>query len=151
MLTLGSVFRDVAAERFLFLAPHFRGRRAAIKEFTHRAPDFVFWIFPDGQLHDAQRSHRDNVPRGFEHILRDEPDYGGFLRGRLATDLDGHQLVAVYCRSEALAEAGTKLNQLLTGLDQLPVPLDEQALVISDNADIYGTVADLRTRASGSS
>jgi len=27
------------------------------------------------------------------------------------------------------------------------VPLDDQALVVSDNADIYGTVADLFQRA----
>lgn len=146
MITVGSVSRDEAAARFDFLATRYRGRRRAIKEFTHRDPDFVFWIFPDGKLHDAKRSHRDNVPRGFEHISSDEPDYGGFLRGRLATDPDGFQLVVVYCRSDALAVAGPPLTQLLTGLAALPVPIDDEALVISDNADIYGTISDLRLR-----
>lgn len=83
MITLGSVSRDLAAERFGFLADRYRGRRAAIKEFTHAAPEFVFWIFPDGTLFDAKDAHRRNMPRGFESILDDEPDYGGFLRGRL--------------------------------------------------------------------
>lgn len=149
MLTLGSISRELATERFEFLAPSYRGRRNALKTFTHTAPDFVFWIYPDGRLFDARNAHRDNVPRGHEHIVDDEPDYGGFLRGRVARSIDGHQLVVVYCRSEALARAGPTLAQLLSGLDQLPVPLDREALVVSDNADIYGTVHDLRVRDAG--
>jgi hypothetical protein len=147
MLTVGSVSREQAAQMFAFLAPRFRGRRAAIKELTHRNPDFVFWIFPGGQLHDARDAHRSNVPRGYEHIVDDAPDYGGFLRGRVASD-DEHQLVVVYCRAEALSAPGSALTQLLTGLRALPVPLAESALVISDNGDVYGTVADLHLRAS---
>lgn len=146
MLTTGSVSRDIAAERFEFLAARFRGRRAAIKAFTHAAPEFVFWIHPDGTLFDAKDAHRTNVPRGHEHILDDEPDYGGFLRGRLVRSVDGFQLVVVYCRAEALAVPGATVRQLLSGLGQLPVPLDPDALVISDNADIYGTADDLRAR-----
>lgn len=145
MLTVGSVSREEAAQTFPFLSPRFRGRRAAIKEFTHRDPDFVFWIFPDGRLHDARDAHRSNVPRGYEHIIDDPPDYGGFLRGRVAS-ADEHQLVVVYCRAEALAARGPALTQLLMGLRALPVPLADSALVISDNGDIYGTVADLHTR-----
>lgn len=147
MLTIGSVSREEAAQMFAFLSPRFRGRRAAIKELTHRDPDFVFWIFPDGRLHDARDAHRTNVPRGYEHIVDDEPDYGGFLRGRVAST-DELQLVVVYCRAEALAAPGPSLTQLLTGLRALPVPLADSALVISDNGDIYGTVADLYSRAS---
>ncbi|RYZ05159.1 MAG: hypothetical protein EOO73_21400 [Myxococcales bacterium] len=147
MLSLGSISRSEASAHFPFLSARFRGRRSAIKEFTHRDPDFVFWIFPDGRLHDARRAHAANVPRGFEYILDDEPDYGGFLRGRVATDIDGNQLVVVYCRSEALAEPGPKLNQLLSGIRELPVPVNAGALVISDNADIYGTIDDLERRA----
>ncbi len=132
---------------FAFLSPRFRGRRAAIKELTHRDPDFVFWIFPDGRLHDARDAHRSNVPRGYEHIVDDEPDYGGFLRGRVAS-ADEHQLVVVYCRPETLAAPGPSLTQLLAGLRALPVPLADNALVISDNGDVYGTVADLYSRSS---
>jgi hypothetical protein len=150
MVTVGSVTREAAAKRFPFLAAKVSGRRNVIKEFTHRDPDFVFWIHPDGQLHDARRSHRDNVPRGYESILDDEPDYGGFLRGRVAS-LGGDQLVVVYCRAEALAAPGAKLDQFLFGLSQLPIPLKDEALVVSDNADNYGTVADLFERAGGSS
>lgn len=146
MITVGSVTREAAAQRFPFLASTYSGRRRAIKEFTHRDPDFVFWIFPDGRLYDARRSHRDNVPRGFEHILDDEPDYGGFLRGRVATQ-GTDQLVVVYCRAEALATAGDRLDQFLRGIAQLPIPLQDEALVVSDNADLYGTIADLFHRA----
>lgn len=145
MLTVGSVSREDAARAFPFLSARFRGRRAAIKELTHRDPEFVFWIHPDGLLHDARDAHRRHPPRGFEHIIDDPPDYGGFLRGRLASD-DGHQIVVVYCRAEALAGPGPSLTQLLIGLRQLPVPLGDQALVISDNGDIYGTLADLAAR-----
>lgn len=146
MITTGSVPRDIAANRFPFLAEHVRGRRNAIKTFTHTAPEFVFWVYPDGTLFDAKDAHRDNVPRGYRHILDDEPDYGGFLRGRLARSVDGFQLVVVYCRPEALAAAGHSLSQLLKGLGRLPVPLDHDALVVSDNADLYGTVEDLQAR-----
>jgi hypothetical protein len=145
MITVGSVTREQAARVFSFLAPSFSGRRNAIKDFTHRDPDFVFWIFPDGRLFDARDAHRKHLPRGHEHILADEPDYDGFLRGRIASE-GASQLVVVYCREEALAEAGPKVTQLLAGLRALPVPLNGDALVISDNGDIYGTVEDLRDR-----
>ena len=59
---------------------------------------------------------------------------------------DGHQLIVVYCRPEALAQPGPSVEQLLRGLAQVPLPIDDDALVISDNADIYGTVTDLSYR-----
>lgn len=147
MVTVGSVSRKQAAEHFEFLATRYAGRRNALKIFTHFAPEYVFWIFPEGRLFDAKDAHRKNVPRGFEHILSDEPDYGGFLRGRVARSVGGAQLVVVYCRSDALAVVGPSLTQLLAGLMQLPIPLDRDALVVSDNADIYGTFEDLLHRA----
>jgi len=148
MITVGSVSRDEAAQRFSFLAASFRGRRAAIREFTHRDPELVFWIAPDGRLHDARGSHRRHPPKGRAHILRNEPDYGGFLRGRVAS-LCGDQLIVIYARPEALAEPGPKLRQFLTGSEQFPVPVRSDALVISDNGDLYGTMADLRERENG--
>ncbi|NUP10509.1 MAG: hypothetical protein HOW73_31045 [Polyangiaceae bacterium] len=148
VVTLGSISRGAAAERFPFLAPRFSGRRRAIKEFTHRDPDFVFWIYPDGTLFDARDAHRNNVPRGYEHILEDEPEYGGFLRGRVASD-DDAQLVVVYCVPDALTQAGAKLSQFVRGIEQMPIPIAGDALVISDNGDIFGTVDDLVRRSEG--
>jgi hypothetical protein len=148
MVTVGSVAREDAARVFPFLAENVRGRRAAIKQFTHRDPDFVFWIYPDGHVHDARDSHLRNPPRGFAHIVDDEPDYGGFLRGRVASQ-GGSQLVVVYCREEALASGGVKLQQFLRGIERLPVPVSDDALVISDNGDLYGTLEDVRQRLSG--
>ena len=146
MITVGSVTRDAVAAVFPFLAEKFSGRRTAIKELTHGRPDFVFWIFPDGRLHDAKDAHARNVPRGHEHIVDDEPDYGGFLRGRIVTSR-GRQLVVVYCRPEALATPGPAVVQLVRGMRQVPVPLADDAIVLSDNADLYGTVTDLEDRA----
>ena len=146
MITVGSVTREAATAAFPFLAPVYSGRRNAIRDLTHGAPEFVFWIYPDGRLHDARASHRKNVPKGFQHILADEPDYGGFLRGRVVR-LNGRQLIVVYCRSELLAQPGDAVRQLRSGVEQMPIPIDEDALVISDNADIYGTVSDLWNRA----
>ena len=143
MITVGSVPRQTAEQWFPFLSEHYPGRRNAIRDLTHRDPEFVFWIYPDGRLHDARRSHRDNVPKGYDHILHDEPDYGGFLRGRVVR-LNERQLVVIYCRPEALATPGKTVQQFLRGLEEMPVPIDSDALVISDNADIYGTVADMR-------
>lgn len=145
MITVGSLSRDQDAEEFTFLAPRFRGRRNAIKELTHAQPDFVFWNHRDGRLHDARNAHARNVPRGYEHILDDEPDYGGLIRGRIAT-VRGRQLVVVYCRPAALAAPGPTLTQFMRGLSTVPVPVAADALVISDNADLYGTLADLTNR-----
>src|SRR5262245_57083538 len=122
MLTVGSLRREDLAARFPFLSERFRGRRNAMKQLTHRAPDFVFWIYPDGRLHDARDAHARNLPKGFEHIVNDEPDYGGFLRGRVVTT-DGKQLIVVYCRPEALAAPGPKVVQFMTAMRELPVPL----------------------------
>lgn len=146
MITVGSLTREDAAAVFPFLAEDFAGRRGAIKEFTHRAPDFVFWISPEGRLYDARDSHRRHPPRGFDHILDDEPDYGGFLRGRIASSGTA-QLVVVYCRAEALSEPGPDVDQLACGIARVPVPLRQDALVISDNGDLYGTLDDVLARA----
>ncbi len=145
MLSLGSISREDATARFPFLASHYKGRRSAIREFTHRDPDFVFWIYPNGNLGNAHNSHLQTPPRDFEHILKDEPDYGGFLRGRVASLLE-NQLIAVYCPEEALAQAGKKLDQFLLGIQQLPVAIRADSLIISDNGDIYGTLDDLFER-----
>lgn len=145
MITLGSISRTQAAEEFPFLAVRFPGRRKAIKAFTHLAPDYVFWIYPDGRLFDAKDAHIKNLPKGHEHIVHDEPDYGGFLRGRVASNW-GEQLIAVYCRSNALAEDVDTMAQFITGISQLPIPLSSNALVISDNGDIYGTITDIEQR-----
>jgi len=145
MITTGSISRQQAAAKFPFLSEHFPGRRTAIKDFTHLAPDFVFWIYPNGALFDAKDAHRKNVPPGFHHILKDEPDYGGFLRGRLASNC-GEQLIVVYCREDTLAIDRSKISQFLDGISQIPVPISPHTLVVSDNADIYGTLADLDAR-----
>jgi len=144
MITVGSVSREEAARKFYFLQD-IKGRRKAINEVTHKDPDFVFWIYPDGRLFDAKDAHIRNYPKGYRWILDDEPDYGGFLRGRVAQTIDG-QFVAVYCRPEALAYDAAKIGQFLDGISQLPVPIADDALVISDNGDIYGTLRDMEAR-----
>lgn len=145
MITIGTVERTAAAEWFPFLSEDYRGRRTAIRELTHGMPEFVFWIYPDGTLHNTRNSHKSYPPPGYSHIVNDEPDYGGFLRGRVVRNC-GRQLIVVYCRQEALADRGKSLIQLLNGLEQMPMPIDGEGLVISDNADIYGTVDDLWNR-----
>lgn len=145
MITVGSVSRAEAADRFDFLSEHVRGRRAVLNEFTHTDPDFVFWIYPDGRLFDARDAHIRNYPKGYGHILRDKPEYGGFLRGRVATKFE-HQLIVVYCREDALSDDPKRMTQFLKGITRLPVPLNPDALVVSDNADLYGTLEDIEER-----
>ncbi len=142
MITIGSISRLEATNIYPFLAKKYRGRRKAIKEFTHRDPDFVFWIYPDGRLFDARDAHKKNIPKGYDHIVNDAPNYGGFLRGRVAT-LGGHQLIVVYCLEETLSSNQEKIEQFLTGVSEIPVPIMDDALVISDNADIFGTITDI--------
>lgn len=145
MITAGSTSREVAAQHFPFLRAKYTGRRKAIKAYTHTYPEFVFWIFPDGDLFDAKDVHKKNVPKGYDHILNDQPNYGGFLRGRLARQFE-EQLIVVYCAPEALVNDLKKIDQLLTGLSQIPVPIAVDTLVVSDNGDLYGTLEDLEDR-----
>ena len=37
-------------------------------------------------------------------------------------------------------------SDTVSGLAKIPIPVSEETLVISDNADIFGTVSDLRVR-----
>ena len=41
------------------------------------------------------------------------------------------------------------MTQFLKGITHLPVPLDADALVVSDNADLYGTLDDIEERLAG--
>jgi hypothetical protein len=145
MITAGSISRESASRIFTFLAPDFSGRRNAIRSLTHFAPEYVFWVFPDGRLHDARESHRKNVPKGYKNICDDEPEYRGFLRGRVVRHVTD-QLIVVYCRSDALVDDVDRIAQFLRAMEQMPIPLDDGALVISDNGDIYGTLTDIRER-----
>ena len=144
LVTVGSVDREVASEHLPFLATKYSGRRNAIREVTHTQPDLVFWISPEGRFIDAREAHLKNPPKGFEHILHDEPAYGGFLRGRVAW-YGEQQFVVVYVAANALV-AGTAVDQFVTGLRGFPTPVDTEAYVISDNGDLYGTVEDLVAR-----
>jgi len=74
MITIGSVSREQASEDFTFHAGKFKGRRKAIKEFTHLAPENVFWIYPDGKLFDAKDTHKKNVPKGYNQITSSQLD-----------------------------------------------------------------------------
>ncbi len=143
-VTVGSIDRAAAAERLPFLAAKYKGRRNAIREVTHTQPDLAFWISPEGRFIDAREAHLKNPPKGFEHILHDEPHYGGFLRGRVAWYGD-QQFVAVYVVSDALVE-GPALRQFVDVLRGFPTPVSASALVISDNGDLYGTVDDVIER-----
>jgi len=93
VITVGSVDRPTAARWLDFLAEDFRERRKAIRRLTHGFPEFVFWIHPDGGLGDAVDSHKAHPPPGFRHIIDDEPDCCGFLRGRVVRHA-GRQLIA---------------------------------------------------------
>jgi hypothetical protein len=41
---------------------------------------------------------------------------------------------------------GVPIRQLLTGVAAALIPIDDDAVVIGDNADLYGTIADLEAR-----
>lgn len=145
MITTGSISREKATEMFPFLEKRYRGRRKALKEYTHTYPEFVFWIYPNGDLFNAKDAHKKNVPKGYDYILKDEPNYGGFLRGRLARQFE-EQIIAIYCEPETLVNNAEKMEQFLTGINEIPVPIYEGTLVVSDNGDIYGTIEDIEER-----
>lgn len=148
LITTGSIPREDAAEHLPFLRRKFRGRRSEIRAITHQDPLLVFWIDPDGHFIDARDGHLRNPPPGSAHILRDEPEYGGFLRGRVA-NYAGSVFVAVYCRADALSDDLPRIRQFTSGVSQMPIPIPPDALVISDNGDLYGTVDDLFERGGG--
>ena len=68
---------------------------------------------------------------------------------RLKGLLIGHPLIVVYCREDALFSDSGRMAQFLKGITHLPIPLDPDALVVSDNADLYGTCDDIEERLAG--
>ena len=145
LLTIGSMAREAATELLPFLQKKYPGRRTAIREITHRDPMLVFWISPEGQFLDARDGHLRNPPPGCAHILKDEPEYGGFLRGRVA-NYAGTVFVVVYCRADALAEDYDRVRQFVLGGQEMPIPTSDSSIVISDNGDLYGVASDLFAR-----
>ena len=146
LVTCGSVSREEAASLLPFLSRRYPGRRTEIRGVTHQDPWLVFWIDPDGHFIDARDGHLRNPPRGRADILKDEPEYGGFLRGRVA-NYAGTVFIVVYCRADALELDLDRIQQFVSGVTEMPVPISDEALVISDNGDLYGRVADLVARA----
>ncbi len=147
LLTCGSIPRSEAADKLPFLQAKYPGRRTEIRSITHTDPLLVFWISPEGDFIDARDGHLRNPPPEHRHILKDEPEYGGFLRGRVA-NYAGTVFVVVYCRADALRDDVVRVKQFASGVTQMPVPITQEALVISDNGDLYGSILDLMARAS---
>lgn len=144
--TCGSIERSDAADLLPFLQAKYPGRRKEIRAITHTDPLLVFWITPQGAFLDARDGHIRNPPPGHRHILKDEPEYGGFLRGRVA-NYAGTFFLVVYCRADALVDDTVRIRQFASGVSQMPIPISPDTLVISDNGDLYGTVLDLVARA----
>jgi hypothetical protein len=84
----------------------------------------------------------DDVARRFRFLA----DTFRWRRAAIKAFTHRDQLVVVYCREAALAAPGPPLRQFLRGIEQLPVPVSDSALVISDNGDLYGTLDDVRRR-----
>jgi hypothetical protein len=147
-LTIGSVQRVEASTWFPFLADNVPQRVADLEAFVEDASETEIAIAKDGTLAEPQEVARASKRPGFAQIVRGEPAAADVMRCIIAQRL-GRQLVVVYCRSEALAAAGPALTQLLQGLEQLPIPLDDDALIVSNLGDIYGTFDDVIERAAG--
>lgn len=145
MITVGSVSREDAARWFPFLSPSAPGRRTAMRDFTHRDPEFVFL---DLSRRAALRRETQPSREPAEGLRAHHRRRTGlrWLPSRSRRTTRRPPLIVVYCRSEALAEHGPAVAHLLAGLSRIPSPIDDDALVVSDNADIYGTVADLAAR-----
>jgi hypothetical protein len=146
LIGCGSIPRTDASDKLPFLQVKYPGRRTEIRSNTHTDPLLVFWIIPQGDFSDARDGHIRNPSPGHSHILKDEPEYGGFLRGRVA-NYAGIVFVVVYCRADALKNDSARISQFASGVSQMPIPIPQDALVISDNGDLYGSILDLMTRA----
>ncbi|MGD1841629.1 MAG: hypothetical protein ACFB0B_12140 [Thermonemataceae bacterium] len=145
MITVGSVSREEATQRFYFLERRFTGRKKAIQDFTHAHPEFNFWIDPTGKLWDAREAQRHRInklPTDLPENVMQESD---FLKGHLARQFED-QIIIVHCDQEALIDNQRKLKQLVVGIAQIPVFIHKDALVISDQGDLYGTLEDIERR-----
>lgn len=94
MIAVGSIRREDVIADFPFLRESYKGRRKAIKEFTHLAPDFVFWIFPDGKLFDAKDSHKKNTQKYLNNkLLYDLNEFYGLMSTSINFDGVFHPLI----------------------------------------------------------
>jgi hypothetical protein len=113
--------------------------RGAIRDLTHGTPEFVFWDFiPTVGFTTTHQSPSSSATRLRNTSSATNPITAVFLRGRVVR-YAGQQLIAVYCRSDALASAyPVTFASSLADWSRCRYQLTISALVVSDNADIYG-------------
>lgn len=144
-ITVGSLTRKEAAERYPFLANEYTRLQTwrAIQALSSDVANRIFRICPDGTLYTGldlisfQRAVSKKIdPKEFDDCI--------VLQ---AISLVHGQLFIVYFQVDALARKSPELEQVVIGLTKLPIYVSENSLVVSDQGDIYGIVADLFERA----
>jgi len=117
-----------------------------IYEVTHGTggyDHFVFWINSKGRVFDAKSGHTENFP-GKNVNIRKNPNPKGWLRGRSARLPSGQQIIFFYyITPEEVLSNGNLLEQIITAIENFPIPIDDTAIAMDNNANIIGTVADL--------
>ena len=120
--------------------------RDQIVDVTHSTggyDQFIYWISPDGKkVLEAPGGHINAPPFGDQSILGN-PTFKGWLRGRVARLPDGRQLIVVYLEPTTFVSNTYKIHQLRSGINQFPIKIDNNAVIIDGDGGILGTVGDL--------
>jgi hypothetical protein len=141
-VTVGSVNREAAGLRYPFLAENHRraATQLAIQSLATTEPNYFFSIHLDGSVHsllnlNELRAHSAGTTADSDDLLL---QVLGMTQGQL--------IITFLLDEDALAQPGPRLNQFVTGVQNISFPLDQSAFVISDEGDLYGTLGDVIDR-----
>ena len=147
LVTVGSVSREAAAERFDFprgtvLRAPYRdpGAHAHVTRSSSSGPTLTVACMTPGR---ATGGASRRAARGSCVMSRTT----AASRGAAWPGAQDGSSWSCDRLPEALAAPGPPVTQFARGLEQAPVPMGLETLVIGDNGDLYGTYADLVQRA----
>jgi hypothetical protein len=139
-ITVGSISREAAAMRYPFLAETCRrtATQAAIQSLATTEPNYFFSIRVDGTIQSLL-----NLNELQAHTVGRTAESDDLLLLQVLGMTQGQLMITFLLDADALAQPGPRLGQFVAGVQNISIPLDHAAFVISDEGDLYGTLSDV--------
>lgn len=147
-ITVGSLTRAEVSAKYRFLADEYKPgtTQRAIQQLSTSDPNYFFRIRSDGTIHSLLNLNELNP--AVAHAHGEAIDFDTFMFLQVINMIHG-QLIIAYSELEGLAFPSPRLTQFVKAVQQISIPLAETAIVLSDQGDLYGTLADVKARHRG--
>lgn len=106
--------------------------------------EYIFWISPEGGLEEAPKGHQEKTRFMMTPEEYQLSEHYNYLRGRVGRTMDNQQFIMVYNLKDEFITSKRKIKQLQRGIDALPIPIDDNAIVVA-GGEVLGTVLDFST------